>query len=106
MPRNISQLQITEESVQQPSATINVSWNVSYDDDLAAQFYAYQVQYKCGSGSNWTNGSVKLESNIRATTVTGLKLNVPCEVRILPIGSMDYVDINDIPSEITTFTSS
>ena len=105
VPRSIILSQVTEVSVQLSLATIEVSWSVSFDDDLAKPFYGYQVQYNCDSGSSWTNGSSVLASNINKATVAGLNTNVICQVRIAPVSIFSNVAINEQPSNATTFSS-
>ena len=97
---------MTEVSVQESSAIVKVSWNVTFGDSLAASFYGYQVQYSCNSGSSWTNGSSVLASNSREANVLGLPSNVPCQIRITPVGIQNYVAINDTPSDTINFKSS
>ena len=103
VPRTINQLKATDLNVQQLSATVQISWNVAFNDNLAALFYGYQFQYNCDNDNTWTNGYSVLASNIRTTIITGLQRNVPCQVRIAPVGIQTYVVINDTPSAITAF---
>ena len=103
VPRTINQLQATDLNVQQLPATVQISWNVAFNDNLAAPFYGYQVQYNCDNDNTWTNGSSVLASNIRTTIFTELQRSVPCQVRIAPVGIQTNVVINDTPSAVTTF---
>ena len=101
--RNISKPNVIEIDEESPLAAINVSWTVSFSDQMAAHFYNFNILYDCDEEPK---NQVSPLRGHHFAIIKALPRNISCRISIIPTALDENVPIDETSSVIVSITTS